>query len=232
MGLGHADEGVELDARRVAELDVADVALLRTWIRQGAPWGRHWAYEPVTRPPVPAHGEANPIDNFLLERLKQERLAFSPEAGREVLIRRLALDVTGLPPTPAELDALVGKSPAEIADHYLAQPAYGEHWARPWLDLARYADSAGYPSDPGREIWAYRDWVVDAFNAKNWFRVEGHPSQWLDYGDGQKIRLMTVGSTGNAKAAYELKVVQKMDTGCSDPGAGFYIDGLAVPTNY
>jgi hypothetical protein len=73
---------------------------------------------------------------------------------------------------------------------------------------------------------------VDAFNAKNWFRVEGHPSQWLDYGDGQKIRLMTVGSTGNAKAAYEMKVVQKMDTGCSDPGAGFYIDGLAVPTNY
>lgn len=73
---------------------------------------------------------------------------------------------------------------------------------------------------------------VDSFKADKWFRVEGHPTKWLDYGDGQKVRLMTVGSTGNAKSTYELKLIQKMDTGCSDPGAGFFIDGLAVPTNY
>ena len=145
------------------------VALLKTWIRQGARWGKHWSYEPVVAVKVPANGEANPIDAFLLERLKKEKLTFAPAADRNLLIRRTALDLTGLPPTPAELTRLAQASPTELVDHYLAQPTFGEHWARGWLDMARYADSAGYPSDPGRTIWPYRDWVIRAFNANQRF---------------------------------------------------------------
>ena len=145
------------------------VALLKTWIRQGARWGKHWSYEPVATVKVPSNGEANPIDAFLLERLKKEKLSFAPVADRSLLIRRTALDLTGLPPTPAELTRLAQATPTELVDYYLAQPTFGEHWARGWLDLARYADSAGYPSDPGRTIWPYRDWVIRAFNANQRF---------------------------------------------------------------
>ncbi len=141
------------------------LALLKTWIRQGAKWGKHWSYEPVAAVKVPANGEANPIDAFLLERLRREKLAFSARADQALLIRRTALDLTGLPPTSAELERFARAPQAQVVDHYLAQPAFGEHWARGWLDLARYADSAGYPSDPGRSIWAYRDWVIRAYNA-------------------------------------------------------------------
>jgi len=141
------------------------LALLKTWIRQGAKWGKHWSYEPVAAVKVPANGEANPIDAFLLERLRREKLAFSARADQALLIRRTALDLTGLPPTPAELERFARTPQSQVVDHYLAQPAFGEHWARGWLDLARYADSAGYPSDPGRSIWAYRDWVIRAYNA-------------------------------------------------------------------
>lgn len=140
-------------------------AVLETWIRQGAPWGGHWSYEPVRRPAVPDVGEANPIDAFLRARLSREKLAPAPEVDRPTLVRRIALDATGLPPTLDELQSFSQAEPAEIVAHFLKKPAYGEHWARPWLDLARYADSAGYPSDPGREIWAYRDWVIRALNA-------------------------------------------------------------------
>ncbi len=140
------------------------IALLKEWIKQGAPWGRHWSYEPVVRPSVPKSDERNPIDAFLAERQHQEKLSWSPEAPKNILIRRLALDITGLPPTPAEITQLSGDKHADIVAYFLAKPAYGEHWARQWLDLARYADSAGYPSDPGREIWAYRDWVIQALN--------------------------------------------------------------------
>jgi hypothetical protein len=142
----------------------AQLALLKEWIRQGAPWGRHWSYEPVARPSVPANGEANPVDAFLADRQKKEGLTWSAEAPKSVLIRRIALDVTGLPPTPAEVAQLTDAPHADVVAHFLAKPAYGEHWARQWLDLARYADSAGYPSDPGRTIWAYRDWVIKALN--------------------------------------------------------------------
>jgi hypothetical protein len=142
----------------------AQLALLKEWIRQGAPWGRHWSYEPVVRPSVPKNGEANPVDAFLADRQKKEGLTWSAEAPKSVLIRRVALDVTGLPPTPAEVAQLADAPHADVVAHFLAKPAYGEHWARQWLDLARYADSAGYPSDPGRTIWAYRDWVIKALN--------------------------------------------------------------------
>ena len=145
-------------------IPAAQVALLKEWIKQGAPWGRHWSYEPVARPSVPKNGETNPVDAFLADRQKKEGLTWSPEAPKSILVRRLALDITGLPPTPEEVAKLSGAKHADIVAHFLAKPAYGEHWARQWLDLARYADSAGYPSDPGRVIWAYRDWVIKALN--------------------------------------------------------------------
>ena len=159
------------------------VALLKEWIKQGAKWGKHWSYEKVVRPAVPSaqssvlsaqSGKVNPVDAFLAARLKKEGLNFAPRADAASLIRRVALDLTGLPPTLEELDRFLPKLSTEhsalstydeMVSHYLAKPSYGEHWARQWLDLARYADSSGYPSDQPREIWAYRDWVIRALNA-------------------------------------------------------------------
>lgn len=153
-------------------LSPAQIALLKQWIQEGAKWGKHWSYEKVVRPPVPAAAGANgnPIDAFLTARLKKEGLSYSPQADASTLIRRVALDLTGLPPSLEELQTFSRGEPMssetyeKLVDHYLAKPAFGEHWAREWLDLARYADSAGYPSDPGREIWSYRDWVIRALN--------------------------------------------------------------------
>lgn len=148
------------------------IRLLTQWIQEGASWGQHWSYEKVVRPEVPKSldqstpPKVNPIDAFLQKRLSSEGLNFTAEASKATLIRRLALDLTGLPPTLEELQlfAASGQDYDKIVDHYLAKPAFGEHWARMWLDLARYADSSGYPSDQPREIWAYRDWVIQAFN--------------------------------------------------------------------
>ena len=149
----------------------AQIALLTEWIKQGAPWGKHWSYEKVVKPAVPgtkAQGtgsKLNAVDAFLVQRLEQEGLKYSPQADAATLIRRVALDLTGLPPTLEELEALEKQPYDKVVEHYLASTAYGEHWARQWLDLARYADSSGYPSDQPREIWAYRDWVVRALNS-------------------------------------------------------------------
>jgi len=151
----------------------AQVALLKQWITEGAKWGKHWSYEKVVRPAVPGAQTfgANPVDAFLAQRLAKEGLKFSPEADAATLIRRVALDLTGQPPTPEELQAFSPSSYSEhetyekLVTHYLQKPAFGEHWARVWLDLARYADSSGYPSDQPREIWAYRDWVVRSLNS-------------------------------------------------------------------
>jgi len=142
----------------------AQVALLKEWIKQGAKWGKHWSYEKVVRPAVPG-GLKNPVDAFLAARLKKEGLSFSPAADRATLIRRVALDLTGLPPTLDELARFERSELSDTVQFYLNKPSYGEHWARQWLDLARYADSSGYPSDQPREIWAYRDWVIRALNA-------------------------------------------------------------------
>lgn len=142
------------------------IALLKQWIQEGAPWGQHWSYEQVVRPEVPGvqKEKVNPVDAFLLQRLQAEKLAFTPAAEAATLIRRVALDLTGLPPTLEELETFAKAPYEKLVDHFLAKPAYGEHWARMWLDLARYADSSGYPSDQPREIWAYRDWVIQALN--------------------------------------------------------------------
>ncbi|MDC0936242.1 PSD1 and planctomycete cytochrome C domain-containing protein [Pirellulales bacterium] len=158
-----------------------EIDLLTEWIRQGAEFPQHWSYRPLRRPAVPAVDSAGPnsdgpdsdwpsnqIDHFVLRRLQQAGMAPAPEVQRAALARRLSLDLTGLPPTWEEVKQFVDDNePGAVTrrvDHLLAQPSYGEHWARMWLDLARYADSAGYADDPPRTIWAYRDWVIRALN--------------------------------------------------------------------
>lgn len=148
-------------------------AILRRWIAAGARYEKHWAFVPPSRPalpPVRRQGWArNPIDRFILARIEKAGLAPSPEADRYTLVRRLYLDLTGLPPSPEETDAFVAdSSPAayeSLVDRLLASPHYGERWARRWLDLARYADTNGYEKDRPRTIWPYRDWVIRALNA-------------------------------------------------------------------
>jgi hypothetical protein len=148
-------------------------ALLRRWIEQGANWSEHWAFVPPRRPPLPAVKDAawprTPVDAFILARLEREGLRPSPEADRVTLLRRVTLDLTGLPPTPAEVDAfLADGSPGayeRAVDRLLASPRYGEHMARQWLDLARYGDTHGLHLDNYREMWPYRDWVIRVFNA-------------------------------------------------------------------
>ena len=149
-----------------------EIELLRSWIASGASYAQHWSYEPPRQVPPPAVRDSswsrNMVDRFVLARLEKEGLRPQPEADRAALARRVALDLTGLPPTLEEVDAfLQDKSPAayeRYVDAQLAKPAYGEHWARGWLDLARYADSKGYADDQPRSIWKYRDYVIDAFN--------------------------------------------------------------------
>jgi hypothetical protein len=146
--------------------------LFRQWIEQGAPWTEHWAFVPPKRPALPKVKEQswprNPIDGFILARLQKEHLAPSPEAPRPMLIRRVSLDLTGLPPTPAEVDAfLADQAPdayEKMVDRLLRSPRYGEHMARFWLDAARYGDTHGMHLDNYREMWPYRDWVIKAFN--------------------------------------------------------------------
>ena len=150
----------------------AQVATVRKWIEQGARWERHWAFVPVHQPAVPAvHNEKwvrNPIDRFVLARLEREGLKPAPEADRTTLLRRLSFDLTGLPPTPAEVDAFLADTSPDAwqkqVDRLLALPQYGERMAMQWLDLARYADTHGYHIDSHRDMWKWRDWVIDAFN--------------------------------------------------------------------
>ncbi|MGL4462877.1 MAG: DUF1549 domain-containing protein, partial [Planctomycetia bacterium] len=155
-----------------AGLTAPQVAVLKTWIEQGAEYADHWSFVPPTRRAPPALADAawcrNGVDRFILARLRAEGMTPSPEADRPTLLRRLSLDLRGLPASPAEIDAFVADHRPDAyeqwVDRFLADPAYGERMARGWLDLARYADSAGYGSDPLRTIWPYRDWVVDAYN--------------------------------------------------------------------
>jgi hypothetical protein len=153
-------------------LNDREVGLLREWIAQGAKWRSHWSFTPPQRPPTPAVKNAawvrSPIDAFVLARLEREGLAPSPEADRARLLRRVTLDLTGLPPTLAEIDSFLADRSAgayeKVVNRLLASPRYGEHMAVDWLDAARYADSHGYQVDPEKEMWAWRDWVIDAFN--------------------------------------------------------------------
>jgi hypothetical protein len=186
---GHPDESELLKRVRATDdtmmppdgdrLTAAQVAALKAWIAAGAKWpdalanesaAKHWAFIPPKRPAIPPVGgwARNPIDHFILARVKKEGLQPSPEADRVTLCRRLYLDLIGLPPTPAEVDAfLADKSPSaykKVVDKLLASPHYGERWGRVWLDAARYADSDGFEKDKPRFVWFYRDWVINAFN--------------------------------------------------------------------
>jgi hypothetical protein len=149
------------------KLTAKEVEILTQWVKESAPYAVHWAYAKPVRPEVPK-GANHPVDAFIRERLQREKLAPLPEADKYSLIRRVALDLTGLPPTPAEVDAFIKDESKDayekLVDRLLAKPAYGEHQARLWLDLARYADSAGYADDPARTIWKYRDYVIQSFN--------------------------------------------------------------------
>ncbi len=149
-----------------------DIALLRQWISEGANWNEHWAYTPVQVPvvpePVKEWKQNNAIDLFIQARLQDEGMSPEEEADKETLIRRLALDLTGLPPTVAEVDAFLADNSDQayerLVDHFLQSERYGEHMARSWLDAARFADTHGLHLDNERSIWPYRDWVIKAFN--------------------------------------------------------------------
>jgi hypothetical protein len=154
------------------KLSAREIALIRDWIAQGAKWQPFWSFIPPKRPPLPAVKNSawvrSPIDTFILNRLERDGLHPSPEAGKRPLIRRVTLDLTGLPPTPAEIDAfLADSSPAayeKVVDRLLASPRYAERMAFRWMEAARYGDTNGYQTDGPREMWRWRDWVLDAFN--------------------------------------------------------------------
>ncbi|NBT14640.1 MAG: DUF1549 domain-containing protein, partial [Planctomycetia bacterium] len=147
--------------------------ILTAWVEAGAEYRPHWAFVKPERPAVPQVEDKawvrNEIDRFVRSRLEREGLAPSPEADKATLSRRVFLDLTGLPPSPAELDAFLADERSDayehLVDRLLASPRYGERWARKWLDLARYADTNGYEKDRERPIWPYRDWVIRALNA-------------------------------------------------------------------
>ena len=153
-------------------LTTGEIDLIQRWIEQGAKWEKHWSFIPPRRAPLPEISNRawprNEIDFFVLKRLEQEGLGPAPEADRATLIRRVSLDLTGLPPTPAEVDAFVNDKSRDayekVVDRLLASKRYGERMAAQWLDAARYADTNGYQTDAERYMWRWRDWVIDAFN--------------------------------------------------------------------
>jgi len=220
------------------------IALIRRWIDQGAPGPdsteaiaaaahplKHWAYVKPVRPDLPPVKDAawcrNPIDRFVLARLEKDGLTPSPEADKVTLIRRLSLDLIGLPPTIQEVDNfLADRSPEaydKVVDRLLASPHYGERWARLWLDLARYADSNGYEKDDLRTAWEYRDWVIKALNENMSFKeftVEQIAGDMLpDATDDQKVAsgfnrntlLNEEGGVDKAEARWET-LVDRVDT--------------------
>ncbi len=162
-------------------LDESELDTIRSWIEQGAQWSRHWAFEPPVRhePPAFAAGAQhaswprNEIDRFVLGAMLREGLEPSPEADRSALLRRSSFDLTGLPPTPAEIDAFLADAEEgayeRAVERLLASPRYGERQAQDWLDLARYADSNGDGYDGGRDMWTWRAWVIESFNANKPF---------------------------------------------------------------
>ena len=153
-------------------LSTAQVAILDAWVKEGAKGAAHWAFIPPQRPVEPKVRDVggrrrNPVDAFILARLEREGLAFSPEAGKATLLRRVSLDLTGLPPTPEEMAAFLADTRPDAyerqVDRLLASPRYGERMALEWLDLGRFADSNGFQTDTGRQMWPWRDWVIRAF---------------------------------------------------------------------
>jgi hypothetical protein len=171
---GHESEivrriGSDDDAERMpppdsgkARLKPAEVQIVKQWVADGMPWEPFWSFIP------PERAEGGSIDRFIVARLAREGLKFSPEADRRILIRRVSLDLTGIPPTPAEVEAFVEDASQnaweKVVDRLLASPRYGEKMAFRWMEAARYGDSNGYQTDGARDMWRWRDWVIDAFN--------------------------------------------------------------------
>lgn len=158
------------------QLRPGEAELIKKWIASGAPWGTHWAFSQPSRPILPKIEDAgvakrvrNPIDAFVFAKLEKLKLQPAAEAERATLLRRVALDLTGVAPTPTEMETFLADKSAEAyeraVDRLLGSPRYGERWAWEWLDLARYADTNGFQGDPERTMWPWRDWVVNALNA-------------------------------------------------------------------
>ncbi len=190
LAIRHTDEDLKMPPS--AKLPPRDIAVLEKWVELGVPWPEklkltapdaitraavsHWAFKPVTRPTVPEIRNSkseirNEIDRFIVAKLSDNKLSLSPRADKQTLIRRATFDLTGLPPTPEEVEAFVkDDSPdayEKLIDRLLASPRYGERWARHWLDVARYADNKGYVFFEGKEYpwaWTYRDYVIRSFN--------------------------------------------------------------------
>ncbi len=167
------DEATRMPPKELGRtLSSDEIDILKRWIEQGAEWKTHWAFLPPVAMPVPAVNHPawsrNPIDRFVLARLEAEHRTPAPEADRERLIRRVTYDLTGLPPTLAEVNAfLADRKPdayERLVNRLLASPRFGERMAVDWLDLARYADTYGYQADVYRAMWPWRDWVIRAFN--------------------------------------------------------------------
>ncbi len=163
------DDDVMPPTKSKNPVKAADLEKLRQWITEGAEYAQHWAFDAPVKAALPA-GE-HPVDALVKARLLEEKLTFSPPAESHVLVRRLYLDLIGLPPSPAEVDSFLqayqrnaAQAVSEVIETLLKSPHYGEKWARHWLDVARYSDSNGYEKDLPREQWAWRDWVIEAFN--------------------------------------------------------------------
>ncbi|MCE7067544.1 DUF1553 domain-containing protein [Dyadobacter sp. CY326] len=179
-----SDDPEERMPKNGTPLNDAEIGTLKRWINEGANWEKHWSYNRIERPEVPSLNSItnlfglletgdkmwakNEIDHFILKKLKEENLHPSPEADRATLIRRVSLDLTGLPPTEKQVEDFKNDNSEnayeKVVDQLLKSPAYGERWTSMWMDLARYADTKGYESDGGRTMWRYRDYVVKSFN--------------------------------------------------------------------
>ncbi len=181
LAIAHASDELPPMPKKGDPVTPHQIGLLRAWIDQGVSWPavekadpakNHWAWKPPTQPAIPSTKDSKwartPIDHFILARLNQESLEPSPEADPITLLRRLHLDLIGLPPTPDQVDAFLRNSSPEAynqkVEELLKSPHYGERWGRHWLDAARYADSDGYEKDKSRQVWFYRDWVTQALN--------------------------------------------------------------------
>ncbi len=154
-----------------APLAKSEISILKQWIKEGAQWGEHWAYLPVENEPIPTSSNKwirNNIDQFIFQKLKNENLSPSTEADKATLLRRVSLDLIGMPPNNSLIKNFLQSTSTnayeQLVDSLLASPAYGEKWTTLWLDLARFADTRGFEADRRRSIWKYRDWVINAFN--------------------------------------------------------------------